>query len=86
MSASIHFLADDPTRYKRAMRRHRPGGDDLCLDRCGRWPCLVFQLAVAARNLHESRIHAAERLCEYPTQPMPAVTDSGRPRTSRRVA
>jgi hypothetical protein len=86
MSACVHFLAEDPTRYKRAMRRHRPGSDDLCLDRCGRWPCATFEMALAARNLHEARVHAAEQLSEYPTQPMPAVTDSGRHRTPRRVA
>jgi hypothetical protein len=85
MSACIFFLADDPARYRRAMRRHRPGGDDRCLERCGRWPCLVFELAVAARNLHEGRVHAAERLSDYPTQPLPAVTDSGWHRTPRRV-
>jgi hypothetical protein len=73
MAAAIHFLAADPTRYRRAMRRHRPGLDDRCLDRCGRWPCTLFELALAARNVHEARVIAADRLSEYPTQPMPAV-------------
>lgn len=76
MAAAIHFLADDPSRYRRAMRRHRPGRDDHCLDRCGRWPCVLFELAMAARNLHEERIRLADRIGEYPTQPMPAVTDA----------
>lgn len=73
MSAAIHFLADEPTRYKRAIRTHRPGAGDQCLDRCGRFPCLTFELAIAARNLHEERIRLADLIGEYPTQPMPAV-------------
>lgn len=78
MSACIRFLADEPARYKRAMRTHRPDTGDQCLDRCGRWPCLTFELAMAARNLHEARVMEAERLADYPTQPIPAVNDASR--------
>jgi hypothetical protein len=76
MAACIHWLAEEPARYRRAMRRHRPGSGDQCLDRCGRWPCLTFEMAIAARNVHETQVLAAERLSDYPTQPMPAVQRS----------
>lgn len=55
------------------MLRHRPDSGDHCLDRCGRFPCLTFEMAVAARRLYEARVVEADRLSDYPTQPMPAV-------------
>lgn len=76
MAACIHFLADEPGRIRRALRRHRPDAGDQCLDRCGRFPCLTFEMVIAARRLHEERIRLADRLGDYPTQPMPAVQDS----------
>jgi hypothetical protein len=72
MDAAIFWLADDD-RFRRAMRTHRHDDDGQCIARCGRFPCLMFHLANAARALHEARVRAADRLTESPTMPMRAV-------------
>lgn len=72
IESAIWWLAED-YRFRRAMRAHHADATDQCMQRCGRWPCLTFTMANSARTLHEERIRAAERLAEYPTQPMPAV-------------
>lgn len=77
IEAAIFWLSED-YRFRRAMRAHYADANDQCAQRCGKWPCLTFTMANSARNLHEDRIRAAERLADYPTQPMRAVTDSGR--------
>lgn len=53
--ACVEFFLADPWAMFRALRIHRRGMHDRCVERCGPWPCLAYSTAAFAEPIHHAR-------------------------------
>lgn len=56
MRACVNFFLWDPWAMFRALRTHKSGVHDRCVQRCGPFPCLSYSTASFAEEMHRARM------------------------------